>query len=105
MKIFLNSLIFFIFLLCRASTATTILQKGKNITVPASEDLIFFNSTSFEINEIIKFEIRANKFVEENLYYMFLDSIDNDAIDTSGMSQTVPDSSKKKMVIEFILII
>jgi len=36
---------------------------------------------------------------------MFLDSIDNDALDTSGMSHTVPDSSKKKMVIEFILII
>ena len=96
MKYFLNIFIFFIFFLCKTSTATNIFQKGENITVPASEDLIFFNSTSFKKNEIIKFEIRAKKFVDDSLYYMFLDSIDNDAQISSDMSNTEPDSTKNR---------
>ena len=93
MKLFVNIFIFFIFLLCKASATTTILQKGENMTVNAS-DTIFFNSTIFEKNEEIKFEIRATSFTDENLYYLFLDDFDN--IDYDNMLSQKPFSTKNE---------
>lgn len=71
MKLFLNA--FLIFLLCKASISITTFQKGKTGTVSASEGEIIFNSTDFEENDDIKFEIRATSFTDDTLYYFFYD--------------------------------
>jgi len=97
MKLFLNA--FLIFLLCKASISFTTFQKGKTGTVSASIGIIIFDSTDFEKNEDIKFEITATSFTNETLYYFFNvnNSIDNiDDVDNIGILDTTPVYTKNE---------
>lgn len=62
MNHYLTLVIFFIFLLIDISLESSdikILQKDSSITVSSSIGMVFFDSSSFQINEEIEFEIKA----------------------------------------------
>ena len=60
------------------------LKKHKKVTVPASDELIIFDSSDFDIGEEIYFKITADSFNKDYLLYKFFDngvSMSNDNLD------------------------
>ena len=74
-------LLFLIFLLINKSLENTFslenslatLQKDESVTVSSTVGMIFFNSSSFQIDEEIEFEIKATSFFNDEINYEFLD--------------------------------
>ena len=54
---------------------TVDLQKNGKISVPSGTKKIIFNSSEFKKDEEIYFKITAERFIDERIYFEFLDKL------------------------------
>ena len=97
MNHYLTSFIFFLFLLINTSLESTViktLQKDSSITVPSSLGMIFFDSSNFQIDDEIEFEIKATSFKDDKLYYIFKDNNSSTFDDSSIKENSFYSESK-----------